>query len=149
MSNGFELSGIFKNPAHCSNAFGPNPLTFFKSSRLVIFPFASRYATIFFARLELIPETYLRRDADAVLRFTPTWFTTEPTTSSSFSVVSRCPSAMLSAFSCAFLTARMHAAFPLGCSGQYRRSSSSSGDIKKRHCPECLNPRKKQDGNRL
>ena len=48
----------------------------------VIVPFASRYFTIFLAVPELMPETYLSREALAVLRLTPTLFTTEPTTSS-------------------------------------------------------------------
>ena len=86
MSKGFELSGIFKKPAHCSKDLGPIPLTFFNCSLSVKIPSASRRAIIFFAREELTPETYFNKETLAVFKFTPTLFTTEPTTASSSSL---------------------------------------------------------------
>ena len=79
-SRGFFPPVIRMKPAHCSKAFGPSFGTFLSSARELKRPLVSRYSTIFFASVLLIPETYSRRDADAVLRSTPTALTQVSTT---------------------------------------------------------------------
>ena len=73
-----------REPADCSHAFGPSPLTFFRSLRLLNAPFSSRHFTMRFASDSPIPETRVKSGAEAVFSSTPTPFTQLTTTSSSF-----------------------------------------------------------------
>ena len=69
-------------PAHCKNALGPSLGTFKSSFLEVKRPFASRYSTIFLARVLFIPDICSISGAEAVLRSTPTLFTQSSTTAS-------------------------------------------------------------------
>ena len=79
------LPCILKNPAHCSNALGPNLFTFNKSFLDLNSPLLSRYETILLARVGLIPETYSSKELEAEFKSTPTvltqFSTTPPNTS--------------------------------------------------------------------
>ena len=83
-SSGFAAPRMRRKPADCSNALGPSPVTFFRSLRLLNAPFALRHATIRLASDSPMPETRVRRGAEAVFSSTPTLFTQLTTTSSSF-----------------------------------------------------------------
>ncbi len=72
-----------RNPAHCSNAFGPSRGTFSSALRLRNGPAASRRATIAPASPSLMPDTRASSGTDAVFTFTPTAFTQSSTTASS------------------------------------------------------------------
>ena len=67
-------------PAHCSYAFGPSFATFSSWFLEVKAPFSSRYVTIFFAIVFVIPEMYSSSEAEAVFKSTPTRFTAVSTT---------------------------------------------------------------------
>eukprot|EP00964_Phaeocystis_antarctica_P076629 scaffold47392_cov60-Phaeocystis_antarctica.AAC.4 len=71
-----------RNPAHCSYAFGPTPLTFVRASTLSNRPLfaASRAATMACAVFELRPATRESNVGDATFRSTPTAFTADSTT---------------------------------------------------------------------
>jgi len=49
-----------RNPAHCSNVFGPRPATDSSWDRQINAPPDSRRSTIFLANLSLIPEICLQ-----------------------------------------------------------------------------------------
>ena len=80
ISNGLSPSIILKNPEHCSNATFPNLGTFNNSFLFFNFPFSSLYFTMFFAIVELIPDTYESNDGVAVFTSTPTLLTASSTT---------------------------------------------------------------------
>ena len=81
-SNGSFPSSIRKNPAACSNTFGPILGIFLICVRDSIFPFSSRYDTILVALALFNPATFLSKETLAVLIFTPTRLTAFSTTKS-------------------------------------------------------------------
>ena len=78
----WALLEMRKKPAACSNVFSPRRGTFFKALRLAKAPLASRYSTIFFAKMLFKPEIRASNGADAVFTSTPTAFTQSSTTAS-------------------------------------------------------------------
>ncbi len=82
-SSGSSPPRMRRKPAHCSYAFGPSRATSLSARRERKGPLASRCATMFSARPELMPETRERSGAEAVLTSTPTPFTQSSTTASS------------------------------------------------------------------
>ncbi len=82
-SSGSSPPETLRKPAHCSNALGPRRGTFFSAARDAYGPLASRWATMFSASVEVIPETRDSSGTDAVLRSTPTPLTQSSTTASS------------------------------------------------------------------
>ena len=72
-----------RNPAHCSNAFGPSRGTSFSALRDLNGPLASRCCTMLCARPVPMPDTRASSGAEAVLASTPTALTQSSTTASS------------------------------------------------------------------